>query len=145
MIAMTEKQLIPSLTPELYCSNMDISLCFYTDILGFNIQYQRQDERFAMLERQGARLMLEEIRKTGHSWIMAPLEAPFGRGINLQIKTTHIDNLYNQILQHQVVIFLPMEEKWYQAGKVQISQRQFIVLDPDGYMLRFAQVLGEQE
>ena len=72
------------LTPELCCSNIKISLSFYIETLGFNIQYQRKEDGFAMLERQGARIMLEELCVTNRAWIAGTLEAPFGRGINLK-------------------------------------------------------------
>ena len=100
-----------------------------------------------MLERQGSRIMLDEIAKdlSKRSWISAPMEVPFGRGINLEIKTTQIDELYNQCMQKNASIFLPIEEKWYQANDIEIGSRQFIVLDPDGYMLRFTQILGERK
>ncbi len=49
------------LIPELCCSNIKISLAFYTKVLGFEIEYQREEEGFAMLQRQGARIMLDEI------------------------------------------------------------------------------------
>lgn len=141
---MTDKQLSTSLTPELYCSNSTKSLAFYIETLGFKIQYQRVEEGFAMLERQGARIMLDEL--INHSdkrlWINAPMERPFGRGINLEIQTTHIEALYTRCQQNGAPIFLPMEEKWYQADTHEIGNQQFIVLDPDGYMLRFTQSLG---
>ena len=129
----------PPLTPELCCSNIEYSLSFYIEILGFTIQYQREEDRFAMLERQGAFLMLEEISTTNRTWIAAPLETPFGRGMNLEIKTDKIDYLYNHVQEAKAHIFLPIEEKSYQAGSVELINRQFIVLDPDGYMLRFSQ------
>lgn len=79
------------MTPELMCSNIKTSLNFYVDVLGFTIQYQREEEGFAMLERQGSRLMLDEIIPgSKRSWISAPLEKPFGRGINFQIDTTDV-------------------------------------------------------
>src|SRR5579872_3941171 len=134
------------LTPELYCSNIQFSLTFYRNILGFNIQYQREDEGFVMLERQGSRIMLEEIRH--HSkrlWLNAPLEKPFGRGINFEIKTDNIDQLYACVQKAGIEIFLAIEEKWYRANNIEFGNRQFIVQDPDGYMLRFAQDLGERE
>jgi hypothetical protein len=37
-----------------------------------------------------------------------------------------------------------IEEKWYRANDVELGNRQFIILDPDGYMLRFFQDLGER-
>jgi hypothetical protein len=60
---MTEKCLITPLTPELYCSNIKTSLLFYIKMLGFSIQYQREEDGFAMLERQGSRILLDEIPK----------------------------------------------------------------------------------
>lgn len=144
---MTKKYWVTSLTPELSCSNIKVSLSFYIEILGFKIQYQREQEGFAMLERQGSRIMLDEISNdlTKRSWILAPMEVPFGRGINLEIKTKKVDELYNQCLQHEASIFLHLEEKWYQADDIEIGNRQFIVLDPDGYMLRFSEMLGERK
>ncbi|MDA9271951.1 VOC family protein [bacterium] len=145
---MTKKRLDTLLTPELYCSNIKVSLAFYTETLGFTIQYERADEGFAMLERQGARIMLDEMGKSSSNvsrrWLAAALELPFGRGVNFQIKTSAIDMLYEKVQSKDVSIFLPIENKWYRANNVEIGQRQFIVLDPDGYMLRFVEELGER-
>ena len=142
--------MITSLTPELCCSNIKKSLFFYTTVLGFHIQYQREADGFAMLERQGSRIMLDEIHKdsvnsTKRAWITSPMETPFGRGINLQIMTNKVDELYDSVQKAEANIFLPIEEKWYCANNVEIGNRQFIVLDPDGYMLRFAEDLGERK
>ena len=147
---MTEKRLITPLTPELCCSNIKTSLLFYTKNLGFDIQSQREEDGFAMLERQGSRIMLDEIckdsmSKTDRTWISGPLKMPFGRGINLQIETNKVDELYDRVQKAGANVFLPIEEKWYRANDVEIGNRQFIVLDPDGYMLRFVQGLGERK
>jgi len=116
--------------------------------LGFTIQYERTDAGFAMLERQGARIMLDEIGKSvtsaSRTWLAAALEFPCGRGVNFQIKTAAIDILYEQMQTKGASIFLPIKNKWYCAFDVEIGQRQFIVLDPDGYMLRFIEELGER-
>lgn len=128
-----------ALTPELCCSDIKISLSFYVETLGFNIQYQRHEDRFAMLERQGARIMLEEIYETNRIWIAAALEAPFGRGMNLEIKTDNIDELYDRVQKAGAPVFLSIEEKQYRMDDTLLVNRQFIVLDPDGYMLRFSQ------
>lgn len=39
-------------------------------------------------------------------------------------------------------LYLPIEEKWYRAGDKEIGVRQFIIADPDGYLLRFSESLG---
>lgn len=145
---MTKKRLTTPLTPELCCSNLKTSLSFYLEVLGFNVQYQREEDGFAMLQRQGARVMLDEIpdnpvNEMKRTWISGALEVPFGRGINLEIKTDKIDELYVQVQQSKAHIFLPIEERWYRADDKELGVRQFIVLDPDdGYMLRFSQDIG---
>ena len=143
---MAENRFTTLLTPELYCTDIKTSLAFYVDILGFEIQYQRPEEGFAMLERQGSRIMLDQIVPGNkRSWITAPLEAPFGRGINLQMMTSRIDELYAKIQNSGARIFLPMEEKWYRANDMGLGNRQFIVQDPDGFLLRFFEDLGERK
>lgn len=149
MMTMTKKPVTTPLTPELYCSNIKASLNFYLELLGFKIQYQREEDGFAMLERQGARIMLDEIsldhpNETKRTWISGILETPFGRGVNLEIKTDKIVELYNRIRQSKAHIFLPIEEKWYRADDVELGTRQFIVMDPDGYLLRFSEDIGKR-
>lgn len=132
-----------ALTPELLVSSLDDSLKFYLDVMGFTVQYQRPETRFAMLERQGARLMIDEFAPTGkRPWIAGPLEKPFGRGINLEIQTTDIDALYARVQAAGIPIFLPIEDRWYRADDEYSGCRQFIVLDPDGYMLRMQSDIG---
>ena len=41
-----------------------------------------------------------------------------------------------------VAIFLPLEERWYRRERDEIGVRQFAIQDPDGYLLRFSQVIG---
>ena len=41
-------------------------------------------------------------------------------------------------------IFVESEEKWYRAGDVEIGVRQFLIQDPDGYLVRLQQELGER-
>jgi catechol 2,3-dioxygenase-like lactoylglutathione lyase family enzyme len=137
------------LIPELCCSDIKISLAFYTEVLGFKIEYQREEEGFAMLQREASRIMLDEIAQNPRGmkriWQSALLEKPFGRGINLQIRTSNIDALYRDVQESSTNIFLAIEEQWYRVNNIEIGHRQFIVLDPDGYMLRFAEDLGSRE
>jgi len=41
-------------------------------------------------------------------------------------------------------LFRDVEDAWYRAGDVEAGQRQFIVQDPDGYLVRLVQRLGER-
>lgn len=132
-----------ALVPELYCSNFETSLQFYTEVLGFAVVYSRLNERFAFLERQGAQLMIEQPVLPNRAWVIGDVKPPFGKGINFEISTMNVTQLHEQCINNQATIYLPLEEKWYQTGDKMVGNLQFIVLDPDGYMLRFAQDLGD--
>lgn len=136
----------PPILPELYCRDINLTLQFYTQVLGFDIMYQRPEDKFARLERQGTQLMFEQLDQSGENrvWLVAPAEYPFGRGISFQIATTDVNALYESVQKSGAVIFLPLEDKWYRAGNAYLGNRQFIVQDPDGYLLRFAEDLGER-
>ncbi|MDB5046441.1 MAG: glyoxalase, partial [Deinococcus sp.] len=41
-------------------------------------------------------------------------------------------------------ILLPLEERWYQQDAQEAGSRQFVVADPDGYLLRLVQSLGHR-
>ncbi len=130
------------LVPELVCSDIQHSLAFYTGVLGFTIVFQREEERFAYLERQGADIMLEQ--PTGRSFVAGDLNHPYGRGINLMIEATDVELLYKALTAAEAPIYLPMEEKWYRQDETLLGNRQFVVQDPDGYLLRFFRDIGQR-
>ncbi|MBW8729249.1 MAG: VOC family protein [Inquilinus limosus] len=134
----------PSLVPELYVSDIDRSRRFYTGVLGFAVLYDRPEERFAYLVREGAALMLDQPADPGRIWLAGPLEHPYGRGINLQIEVADVDALHVAVLASGAPIERPLEERWYRRDSVLLGQRQFVVQDPDGYLLRFCQDLGSR-
>ena len=125
------------IVPELYVSDLATSLAFYHDVLGFRTRYARPSERFAYLERGAAELMLEEPR--GRTWLLGELEHPYGRGINLQITINDVDRLHGAAQKAGARIVLPLEERRYVRASDTIRVRQFVVADPDGYLLRFQQ------
>lgn len=127
-----------TLIPELYCTDIQKSLAFYVDLCGFEIDYERKDEGFAMLKIGDARLMLDQLGKT-RDWVAADLEPPFGRGMNLEISVENVDALYEKILAAGHTPFLEFEEKTYEVAGQPVTVRQFIAQDPDGYLLRFSQ------
>ncbi|MBV8913318.1 MAG: VOC family protein, partial [Acetobacteraceae bacterium] len=77
-------------------------------------------------------------------WITGALEPPFGRGLNLQMTVDDIQPILSALLGAGWPLFLEPEEKWYRAGAIEAGVRQFLVQDPDGYLLRFSQSLGER-
>jgi catechol 2,3-dioxygenase-like lactoylglutathione lyase family enzyme len=131
------------LVPELIVSDFERSFKFYTQVIGFKQLYGRPEEGFAFLDRNGAQLMIDQRSTTPErDWVAAPLEYPFGRGMNLEIDVEDADALHAHCLLHKAKIFLDIEEKWYRRDATLLGVRQFIVMDPDGYFLRLSQSLG---
>jgi len=128
------------LVPELACQDASASKKFYVQILGFRVLYDRPEQGFCYLERQGAEIMIEQLSDS--SWLSDTIEPPFGRGLHFQIMTTGLAALYDTCKSNNVRIFREWEEAWYRTEDHYVGQRQFIICDPDGYMLRFAEDLG---
>ena len=128
------------LVPELYCSDIERSLGFYTDFLDFEVRYSRPDEGFYYLSREGAELMLDHSRT--RRLVNGSVAQPFGRGLNLQIEVSDVKTLHDGLIGREIELFLPLEEKWYRRENELLGNWQFVVADPDGYLLRFFQSLG---
>jgi catechol 2,3-dioxygenase-like lactoylglutathione lyase family enzyme len=135
----------PPLIPELDVIDLDRSLAVYRDVFGFRVHVQRPEERFAYLIRDGAHLMLEEAAGPGRRFHTVPLEHPFGRGMNLQIEVPDVDALYTAAQRAGLEIRIPLEERWYRHDAIELGNRQFVVADPDGYLLRFFTDLGQRQ
>lgn len=80
--------------------------------------------------------MLEQIN--GH-WNTGKLEYPFGRGINFEMSVSDIDSIYNRVMESGGKLFIEMETVTYRTGESEQVQKQFLVMDPDGYLLRFVE------
>lgn len=133
-----------ALVPELDVTDLQASLLFYVDVLGFTVRYSRPDEQFAYLEREGAELMLQASEGPGRRFRTATLDYPFGRGINLQIRCSDVTTLYARVRAGSAETIVPIETRWYRADAIERGNRQFVVVDPDGYLLRFFEDLGER-
>jgi catechol 2,3-dioxygenase-like lactoylglutathione lyase family enzyme len=131
-----------SLTPELIVNDFQRTLHFYTSILGFSIDYERLESKFAMLSIEGSQIMINE--RNG-SWETGAFEYPLGRGINLQIGISTIAPLLTNLKSNNIVLYQEPEEVWYRKGNAEAGHLEFLVQDPDGYLLRFAQGLGERK
>ncbi|PKA73088.1 catechol 2,3-dioxygenase-like lactoylglutathione lyase family enzyme [Pseudomonas baetica] len=132
------------LVPELMVSQLDESLAFWVSCLGFNIAYQRREEGFAYLNLNGAQVMLEQIDPHANQWLTAALDKPFGRGINLQIDVEAVAPVIRRLGEAGFSLYRTCQDTWYRADKVEVGQREFIVQDPDGYLVRLVERLGER-
>lgn len=128
--------------PELLVSDLDDSLRFWCGLCGFTVAYDRPEDRFAYLDRDGVQVMLEEVMAPGRRWTVGAMERPFGRGINFQLSVRAIDPILSTLGEAGWPLYMAAEETWYRAGDGRVGVRQFLVQDPDGYLLRFSEPLG---
>ncbi|NBB49060.1 VOC family protein [Rhizobium sp. CRIBSB] len=134
-----------ALVPELAVSDWQTSRAFYCNLVGFEVAYERPEEGFSFLTLGDAQLMIDQIgigRTFGTK--DAPLERPFGRGLNLQILVPAASIIVDRLAAAGVTLYLPLEEKWYRRDDYDVGNRQFVVADPDGYLLRLFEDLGKR-
>lgn len=121
------------LIPELSVSDIEKSKKFYLS-LGFSILYERKKEKFCFMEFNGNQLMIEEIN---NHWNTGDLQYPYGRGINLSMEVDDIDSLYQLVQENHYPIFRQMQIDQYQVNDKIYYDKQFLIQDVDGYLLRF--------
>jgi catechol 2,3-dioxygenase-like lactoylglutathione lyase family enzyme len=130
-----------SLIPELTISDLARSINFYVKILGFKKEYERKESNFVFLSFQGSQIMLEEVND---NWGVGKLEKPFGRGINFQMDVKDIRPLIAVLKKNKYKLFRQPQDNWYRKGTQLLGNREFLVQDPDGYLLRFSQDIGSK-
>jgi hypothetical protein len=128
--------------PELSVTNLKNSLKFY-ETIGFKIEYDRPENNFAFISLGEIQFMLQEITEND-KWSLSPLTYPFGNGINFQLEVTNIDEIYNCLKNNNYKIAFNIETNWYRQENKLLGNKEFLVQDPDGYLLRFSQDLGEK-
>jgi len=110
-------------------SNMEQSLRFYVDGLGFTMRNKWIDEgklRWCWLQHGGAALMLQEFRREGHdSWVP---EGKLGVGVSVCFTC-----------QDALAIYRDITARGVQAKRPFVGNAMWVVgvTDPDGYKLYF--------
>ena len=80
--------------------------------------------------------MLQEI-VDDEKWNLAPLTYPFGNGINLSMRVSDVEAKYNELKSKGIKMFRELEVHKYRCDDVEYSDSEFLLQDPDGYLLRF--------
>lgn len=130
-----------ALVPELDVFDLAASKAFWCGLLGFRIAYQRPEQLFMYIELQGAQVML--MQHNGN-WETGVLERPLGRGVNFQMLVANVAPLLTALEQAHWPLFKPCHDACYRVGDTSRRLRQFLVQDPDGYLLRLAEDLGSE-
>ena len=82
------------------------------------------------------------IEKINENWTVGELEYPFGRGVNFSIEVENIDLILESLQKNNYPIKIMPKENWYRRENTLLGSREFLVIDPDGYLLRFTQDMG---
>lgn len=130
-----------ALVPELGVRDCTTSLAFYR-LIGFGVLYDRPEDGFVYLRLGAADLMLDQIDlgrtfDDGHG----PKATPFGKGVNLQVEVPSVTAVEAALKRAGVPLLLPLETRSYRVGHREVVQRQLMVADPDGYLIRPCTVL----
>ncbi|MGN0967272.1 MAG: bleomycin resistance protein [Candidatus Coprovivens sp.] len=122
-----------SLIPELSVTDINKSKEFYLS-LGFQIKYERVEDKFCFLELENNQIMIEQIND---NWNTGTLEYPFGRGINISMSVSNVKELYKEIINKNIKPFKELETHSYRVDDINYEDIEFLIQDPDGYLLRF--------
>lgn len=124
---------ITKLTPNLIVSNVEQSMAFYRDVLGFTIVTTVPDAPpyvFA-IATSGATEVFFNAPEAAYAEYPAFKQMPIGGTLTLFFEVTEIEAAY-AALAPKVRVVMPLEKKWY-------GMTEFAFLDPDGYMITYAQ------
>lgn len=123
--------------PLLAVSNMELSIHFYVNGLGFKISDKWLDEgklRWCWLQLGSGALMLQEFKKEGHdAWVP---KGQVGEGVSI-----------NFICNNALLIYRELKSKGIPVKKPFVGNAMWVVglSDPDGYNLFFESVTDMPE
>ena len=123
-----------NLIPELSVFDILQTKNFYEE-LGFKIEYERQEEKFVFMSFQDSQFMFEQIHDEG--WNTGELIYPLGREINFSIAVDDIENLYTLVKSKKLEIYKKLTKSVYLVNGIEEIQMEFLIQDPNGYLLRF--------
>lgn len=127
---------------ELHVAELGASLAFWKDIIGFEIAFEREEEKFVYLEHpEGQQIML--CQRHGR-FETGPMQLPLGQGAMFQIYLTDISSVLANLSAQNWPIYLGPRQVWRRTGDRETGQEEVFVQDPDGYLLMLARKIGER-
>jgi catechol 2,3-dioxygenase-like lactoylglutathione lyase family enzyme len=121
------------LTPNLIVADVDRSVAFYRDVLGFTVGMHVPDASplvFAAMQSGDVEIFLNSA-EAAYAEYPAFKAQPIGGTLTQFIHVTGIAQMH-AALKDKVTIVMPLEKKWY-------GVTEFAITDPDGYIITFAE------
>ena len=120
--------------PELSVFDINQTIAFY-EKLGFETIYERHEDLFAFMSFEGSQFMFEQIHRDG--WNIGEMHYPLGQGVNFSIAVEEIDRLHQRLKEEQIEFYRDLNTSYYRVNDKCIEQKEFLIQDPNGYLLRF--------
>lgn len=130
------------LVPELVVADYQHSKDFYQRLFGFTLRFERTEDNFGYFDLAGAQVML--LQAPGNELYALQRPGPNGKGLHFQVEVETIADLLERLQAANIDLHVPVSEAWYRAGGIEHGQREFFVSDPDGYLFRFFEYIGER-
>jgi len=131
-----------SLMAEMMVDDFAHSCAFWTKVLGFAPAFTRPEQKLACLEHpDGGQVMIYE--RDG-DWEVAEMLPPFGRGMVVQLYVRDANAAAARVRAAGHPFYVDLREKWRDWGDRLGGQREFLVQDPDGYLVMVAERIGER-
>ena len=67
------------LIPEFDVFDLQETVAFYTELIGFKVIYARPEDKFVFLQMGDVQLMIQELDDESSKWDTGKLEYPLGR------------------------------------------------------------------
>ncbi|WP_206682613.1 VOC family protein [Paragemmobacter straminiformis] len=127
---------------EMMVTDYPVSLAFWTELLGFGLAFERPAQKLACLVHpDGAQVM---VYQRDGDWETGAMERPFGRGLVVQVYVADVDAVAARVRAAGLPFYVAPREKWRDWGDRLGGQREFLVQDPDGYLVMVVQRIGER-
>jgi catechol 2,3-dioxygenase-like lactoylglutathione lyase family enzyme len=123
-----------SLIPNLVVADVERSLAFYRDVLGFTVEQTVPDASplvFAIVRSGPVEVYLNAPGPALEEY-PAFKDRPIGGTLTLFVRVSGIRAVY-EALEPKVNVVMPLERKWY-------GVTEFAFTDPDGYVITCAEV-----
>src|ERR1044072_7144094 len=131
-----------ALVPELVVTDYARSKAFYVEVFGFTLRFERAENKFGYFDFGGAQVML--LEGADRAIYQMHLSAPNGKGLHFQVEVPSISEMLERLSAASIPLASEVVESWYRQDAVLHGQKEFYVADPDGYLYRFYEYIGER-
>tara|TARA_B100000809_G_C15060592_1_gene502232 strand:- start:418 stop:813 length:396 start_codon:yes stop_codon:yes gene_type:complete len=126
-----------SLTPNLMVNDVEETIEYYTDVLGFTLLMtvpEKGELDWAMVKRNDVVIMFQTKKRLSSGLPRMASEKP-GGGLTFYIKVDRISEIHEELFNNEAEIISDLESTFY-------NTIEFSVVDVNGYILTFSE---EQE